>query len=273
MVPLETCSRQDQFCLITCYIFNLSTLYHYIYILHTTVYHLSTLLYWAAQNILLYVFIKIYLFIRMCVCLISIYVHFVFGYSFVFLHWVCQDLVVQGCVLLWVRVLCFLFVWFFFSHCSLSSFPYSMLVLMQSSDTGGSDAPSSGWETSVVFFFFQLVREANDLHKKFFAKGKGLFKMWVMLRGWEATGYKLLFLSGSSSIPLHPFLIPLILNFQAHLIPYVEIFLKWYVLLKYQSGWHKIRVGNFSMNLLSGKCSSFLNAFQPKQMAASKPFE
>lgn len=111
MVPLETCSRQDQFCLITCYIFNLSTLYHYIYILHTTVYHLSTLLYWAAQNILLYVFIKIYLFIRMCVCLISIYVHFVFGYSFVFLHWVCQDLVVQGCVLLWE---CFVFCLFVF---------------------------------------------------------------------------------------------------------------------------------------------------------------
>lgn len=176
MVPLETCSRQDQFCLITCYIFNLSTLYHYIYILHTTVYHLSTLLYWAAQNILLYVFIKIYLFIRMCVCLISIYVHFVFGYSFVFLHWVCQDLVVQGCVLLWVRVLCFLFVCFFFSHCSLSSFPYSMLVLMQSSDTGGSDAPSSGWETSVFFFFFNWSEKRMIFTRSSLQKEKGFLK-------------------------------------------------------------------------------------------------
>lgn len=218
MVPLETCSWQDQFCLITCYIFNLSTLYHYIYILHTTVYHLSTLLYWAAQNILLYVFIKIYLFIRMCVCLISIYVHFVFGYSFVFLHWVCQDLVVQGCVLLWECFVFCLFVFFSPIVAFLPS-PTPCLFWCRVQILGVLMLPLLVEKLRLFFFFFQLVREANDLHKKFFAKGKGLFKMWVMLRGWEATGYKLLFLSGSSSIPLHPFLIPLILNFQAHLIP------------------------------------------------------
>lgn len=158
----------------------------------------------------------------------------------------------------------------FFSHCSLSSFPYSMLDLMQSSDSEGSDAPSSGWET---LFCFGLVRKVNDLCKKFFVKRKGLFKMCMMLRGWEAIRDKLLFLSGSSSISLHCFPIILILNFQAHLIYQVEIFLKCYVVLKYQSGWHKIRFGNFSRNLLSREWSSFLNAFQPKQMAASKPFE
>lgn len=208
----------------------------------------------------------------MCVCLISIYVHFVFGYSFVFLHWVCQDLVVQGCVLLWECFVFCLFVFFSPIVAFLPS-PTPCLFWCRVQILGVLMLPLLVEKLRLFFFFFQLVREANDLHKKFFAKGKGLFKMWVMLRGWEATGYKLLFLSGSSSIPLHPFLIPLILNFQAHLIPYVEIFLKWYVLLKYQSGWHKIRVGNFSMNLLSWKCSSFLNAFQPKQMAASKPFE
>lgn len=161
----------------------------------------------------------------MCVCLISIYVHSVFGFSFAFLHWVCWEWGVSGCVLLRVRVPCFcsslyfpfVFVclFTFFSHCSLSSFPYSMLDLMQSSDSEGSDAPSSGWET---LFCFGLVRKVNDLCKKFFVKRKGLFKMCMMLRGWEAIRDKLLFLSGSSSISLHCFPIILILNFQAHLI-------------------------------------------------------